>query len=662
MKQIFIAILALASFVGARAQMLNVETTDGVVYKFPASQTGDMTYNSAGDSLTIMNKKLAVSDIVNMNVDDSSMSDDSVSVVYDGASAKIFVAGNVAQYLTPAISGAHVNITADANMEREITYNLSGASTDGEFYMSGAYKATVELDGLTLKNQNPVTSGAAVHIQNGKRIDIKVVSGTTNTLEDAATGSQKGCLYVKGHAEFKQKGTLNVIGNLKHGIKVGEYMSVKKATINITSAVGDGISCSEYFLMESGEININNVGDDGIQCELDGSEAVAATDEEHTDEDTGSFYLEGGKIVANITAIAAKAIKGDGDFNISGDMVLTATTSGNGKWDTDDLEAKGASCINVDGNININGGTMTLTSTGSGGAGMKCDNVFTINSGVINIKTTGGLYYNNGTTENLNYTGDTDRIDSNYYTSAKGIKAGTKVEENNTTTYSGGLYINGGTITVNTSGNNAEGIESKNFLNITGGEVAVQAYDDAINASQDVTVTGGKVFAYALNNDGMDSNGNMYINGGLVYAISKSSPEVALDANTEEQKKLYVNGGTLIAIGGLESGASLSQTCYQASSFTKGAWYGLYNNGTLEVAFQVPSGNNSMGSPMVVSTSGTPTLFTVSNISGTSIFNGLAYVDATATKSSSTGVSLSSYTSSQSGPGGQTPPGGFGGW
>jgi len=655
MKQVIIAILTLASFCSARAQMLNVETADGVTYKFPAAQTGDMTYNATGDSVTIMNKRLAVSDITAMKVDDSSMSDDSVSVVYDGASAKIYVAGNIAQYLTPAVSGAHVNIAAAETLAREITYNLSGTSTDGEFYMSGSYKATVELDGLTLKNQNPVTSGAAVHIQNGKRIDVKVISGTENTLEDAATGSQKGCLYVKGHAEFKQKGTLNVIGNVKHGIKTGEYMTVKKATINVTSAVGDGISCSQYFLMESGVINISGTGDDGIQCELDGETAVAASDDQHTDEDTGSFYLEGGQITVSCDGTAVKCIKGDGDFNISGDAVLTASTSGNGEWDTEDLETKGASCVNVDGNINIDGGTMTFTSTGSGGAGMKCDSILTINSGIINIKTTGGLYYNDGTTENLNYTGDTDRVSSNYYTSAKGIKAGTKTESGNTTTYSGAIYINGGTITVSTAGSNAEGIESKNTLDINGGEVTVTAYDDAINASQDLTVSGGRVFAYAKNNDGMDSNGNMYIKGGLVYAISKSSPEVALDANTEEQKKLYVSGGTIIAIGGLESGASLTQTCYQASSFTKGAWYGLYNNGNLEVAFQVPSDNSSMGSPMVVSASGTPTLFTVNNVSGTSIFNGQAYVDASATKSSTTGVSLSTYTSSQSGPGG---PGG----
>ena len=34
--------------------------------------------------------------------------------------------------------------------------------------------------------------------------------------------------------------TLNVVGNVKHGIKTGEYFTIKNATINVTSAVGDG--------------------------------------------------------------------------------------------------------------------------------------------------------------------------------------------------------------------------------------------------------------------------------------------------------------------------------------------------------------------------------------------------------------------------------------
>lgn len=260
--------------IAAEAQTLNVKV-GSVTYQFPAAQTGDMTY-ADGQTVTIMGKTFTLSDISSMTVDDTSVTDGTIGVSYDGSSAAVTVAGNVAQYVTPTISGAHVSIAQSDDLAEEITYTLSGTSTDGEFYMSGSYKATLELNGLTLTNTTPVYSGAAIHIQNGKRIKVNPVTGTTNTLVDAASGSQKGCLYIKGHAEFAQKGTLNVVGNVKHGIKTGEYFTIKNATINITSAIGDGINCGQFFLMESGTITISGTQDDGIQCDIDDTDTYPA--------------------------------------------------------------------------------------------------------------------------------------------------------------------------------------------------------------------------------------------------------------------------------------------------------------------------------------------------------------------------------------------------
>lgn len=474
--------------------------------------------------------------LLGVSVMAQAQSNNTVTVVYNGDTATVSVADNVTQYLTVTQEGAHVSIAQCDTLATEITYTLSGTSTDGEFYMSGSYKATVELNGLTLTNTTPVYSGAAVHIQNSKRINVKVITGTTNTLVDAASGSQKGCLYVKGHAEFKQYGTLNVVGNMKHGIKAGEYISLKNATLNVTSAVGDGISCNQYFLMESGTVNISGSGDDGIQCDLDGTASTGET-ADHEDEDSGNIYISGGTVTVNCAAIAAKGIKSAGDIYISGTPVIDVTTSGNGTWDADELETSAACGISADMDINISGGTLTLTATGSGGKGMKCDSVMTISGGDITVTTTGTLYYNNGTTENTNYTGNTDNVSSDYYSSPKGIKAGVKTQSGNSYTYGGGMVISGGTLRVTTSGRNAEGIECKNTLDITGGEIYINSYDDAINSGQNLTISGGYVYAHSSNNDGIDANGNCYLNGGLVYAIGARSPELAVDANSEEQKR-----------------------------------------------------------------------------------------------------------------------------
>lgn len=655
MKRILVMIAAFVLTIAAGAQTLNVNVGN-VTYKFPSSQTGDMTY-SDGNTLTIINKEFSLDEIDGMTVDYTSVTDNTVEIGYNGSTATITVAGNVAQYLTITQEGAHISIAQSDDLAQEITYTLSGTSSDGEFYMSGSYKATIELNGLTLTNVTPVYSGAAVHIQNGKRINVKVINGTTNTLVDAESGSQKGCLYVKGHAEFKQNGTLNIVGNVKHGIKAGEYISVKNATINVTSAVGDGISCNEYFLMESCTINISGTGDDGLQCDLDGDTSTGMTTN-HEDEDSGNIYIEGGTITINCTALAAKGIKSEGDIYISEEPVINVTTSGNGTWDEDDLEAKAACGISADGNIDISGGIITLTSTGSGGKGMKCDGVMTISGGDITVVTSGGLYYNDGTNEYLNYTGNTDQISNNYYSSPKGVKAGVKDTSGSTTTYSGGMTVSGGSISVTTSGNNAEGIESKNYLNISGGEIYVNSYDDGINSGRDMTITDGYVYSHSTNNDGMDANGNFYINGGLVFAIGASSPEVALDANTEGGKKLYINGGTIIAVGGIESGSQLSQTCYQASSVSGNTWYSMTYGSTV-TAFKTPSissGGGPGGGPggggysMIVSASSTPTMksgVTVSN--GTGIFDNNCYLNATVSGGSN--VSLTQYNGSNPGPG-----------
>ena len=656
MKKILSLLVFVSVFSGLlRAQTMHVQVGQ-VSYAFPAEQAGVMTY-AAGSTVHIMDKVFTLSDVDMMYVDGAEVVDNRVAVVYNGETASVSVAGNVAKYLTINVSGAHVNIAQSDDLAEEITYSLSGSSADGEFYMSGSYKATIELNGLSLTNTTPISSGAAIHIQNGKRIKVKVMDGTTNTLVDCASGSQKGAFYVKGHPEFSKSGVLNVVGNLKHAIKSGEYIELKEATLIVTSAQGDGINCGQYFLMKSGVLDIRGVTDDGIQCDIDDTE-VGSTGEtaDHEDEDSGNIYLAGGQITINTAGIAAKGVKSEGDLIVTGG-VIAITTTGKGKWDEDDLKTKAAACLSSDAKVVIAGGTLTLTSTGAGGKGINCDAAFEMSGGEVTIVTQGALYYHNGTTENTNYTGNTDNVNSDYYSSSKGVKA------------DGAITISGGKISVATAGRNAEGIESKTSMLISAGEVTVNSYDDGLNVGgdgSDLIISGGYVYSRALNNDGIDGNGNVYVKGGLVYAIGANSPEVAIDANSEEQKKLYVQGGTLIAVGGLESGAQISGgTCKQTTSFTAEAWYALYNGSELVAAFKTPAASTSSsgggrpgGGPggggskkLVVYTASTPALQSGVTVSGgTAYFNGAANIGGTVSGGSS--VTLSDYTSS-GGPGGR---------
>lgn len=647
MKRTLLYIIALVLTIAAMGQTLNVKVGN-VTYLFPSTQTGEMTYAN-GETVTIMGKTFSPSDIDEMTVDNASVTDNLVDIAYNASgSATVTVAGNVAQYVTPTISGNHVSIAqtnTDAIDKDEITYQLSGTTTDGEFALDGSYKCTVSLAGVTLTNP----SGPAINISNKKRIQISAKNGTVNTLTDGADANEswKACLYSKGQIQLQGKGSLTVNGNTKHAIKSGDYITVKNLTLNLKSTSGDGISCNKYFVMNSGNVTISGVGDDGIQCDFEDDDTVTGETTDHEDENSGNVYIQGGTLNISTTAAGSKGVKAAGTLYInetSTTTIITVTNSG-GVDASDSSDLVASACLKADKAIDISGGTLTLTNSGQGGRAINTDGTLTISGGNIDAQAQGSNYgsSNQGAGGFPGGWGGGGNSSSSNHKYAKGVKA------------DGDITIKGGTINIYSK--NHEGLESKGTITISDGQLYVQASDDAINAASHLTVSGGYVCGYSTGNDGLDSNGNMYIKGGLVYAICSGSPEVGLDANTEGGYKLYLTGGTIIAIGGIENGSSLSQSCYSANSWNKNTWYAL-TIGNDTFAFKTPS---SGGNGIVVSGASQPTLKSgVTVSSGNSIFSGMGYTDASI--SDGTAVSLSSYSGGSSfGPGGGG--GGFpGGW
>ena len=475
------------------------------------------------------------------------------------------------------VNGGH--ITANHGSTKKVCYVVSGTTTNGSLTVLGDKKYAVKLNDVSITNPD----SAALNLLSGKRAYILLPSGSINTLADGSGGSHKGALYCKGKLLFNGTGSLSVTGNTNNGIHSADYIVFRKGNkVYVKSTANHGIKAN-----------------DGV-------------------------FVNGGILNVEVSAAAAKGINSESHVIVNGGRT-TVITSGNGVYDTDDKEAKGAAGIKADSTLTVNGGELWLKSTGSGDKGINVDMEATFNGGNVYVVTTGGQFKSNNDTS-----------------SPKGIKV------------DGNLTINGGTIWVRTSGYNGEGIETKSVLTITGGEVASYAYDDAINSKSDMTISGGYVYAQGQHNDGLDANGNCYIKGGLVYAICSGTPEVAIDANTEGGKKLYVTGGTIIAVGGLENGSQLTQSCYQASSWSPNTWYAL-TVGSETFAFQTPS---SGGSGLVVSGASQPTLQSGLNTSGgTSRFGGLGITGTTVSSGSS--VSLSGYTGGNSMGGG---PGGPGGW
>ncbi|MDE6811002.1 MAG: carbohydrate-binding domain-containing protein, partial [Muribaculaceae bacterium] len=453
MKKLFILSVGVMLGVGTvSAQSFHIKNKS-VTYSFPASTTGEMTFSHNGSILNVLGKDLAMEDGTQMWTDESEIKENVVTITYSGASANVDIAGNIAGYVEAVVNGAHVLITQSPEVSEnscgEITYRLSGDSGDGSFYMEGSYKSTIELSGLELTNP----SGAAIDIQNGKRIAMSIKSGTMNILTDGEAGSQKGCIVCKGHLEFKGKGELTVAGRSSHAIYAKEYIEMKNCSINVVSAIKDGMNCNQYFLMESGRLTISGTGDDGIQVSYKDSA-------DRETEDTGSVTIKDGEININVTSDAAKGIKCEGSMIVT-DGTVNISVSGDGVWDSSKSKTKASASLASDEDMVINGGSLKLTATGGGGKGINCDGNLTINGGNIEIITSGGIvaYLNN--TLYTNYTGNTDRLASDIKSSPKGIKA------------DGDVVINGGEIKVVTTGNGAEGIESKSVLTITDGDIYV---------------------------------------------------------------------------------------------------------------------------------------------------------------------------------------------
>ena len=246
---------------------------------------------------------------------------------------------------------------------------------------------------------------------------------------------------------------------------------------------------------------------------------------------TGTFRTDGS---TNTDA----AIFSRCDLTLNGTAVLTVQSTDNGVACKDDLR--------------ITGGTYNVTAASKA---FEANDSIRVADGTFNIRAgTDGFHAENGDDDSRGYIyigGGDIRITCG----DDGIHAVSVVQ------------VDGGTLAVTAS----EGIEGT-FIQINGGTVSISASDDGINAARKsssaevaIEFNGGNVSVAmgAGDTDGIDSNGNLYINGGMISVTGSST--------FDYDGTLSFTGGTVYVNG--------QQTSSIPNQMTGGGRGGWGNNG-----------------------------------------------------------------------------------
>ena len=272
--------------------------------------------------------------------------------------------------------------------------------------------------------------------------------------------------------------------------------------------------------------------------------------------------------------------------------------------------------VKTDGGVTVNGGYVFIHGDELAEGNMiSADLFFVMNGGELDIFAEGNVHATEskgikvngieGDGAGLGYVEINDG--SLYvYSVGKAITAGWKLSEDATTATTEddpipNVYINGGFIQIITSGTpyeisddeslSPEGIEAKNELIINGGTIYLITTDDALNAGKAVIINDGFVYALASDNDSIDSNGTIEINGGTVICMS-SSMEQAFDCDNDS--KFTYTGGTYVGAGNGNNMPKGSGTTGCSIAYGDGTFYAgdqlaiLDSDGNVVMGFVVP--------------------------------------------------------------------------
>ena len=443
-----------------------------------------------------------------------------------------------------AINGQTVTITEEG------TYVFSGTLSEGQIVVDADdAKVQIVLDNVDIT----CATNAAVYVKSADKVFVTLAEGSQNTLRNTDEyvaiddNNIDAVIFSKSDLTLNGTGSLTIESANGHGIVSKDDLKITGGTYDITAA-GHALSGKDSVRIADGTF-VLTAGKDGIHSGNEDNEEkgyiyIADGDFTITSDGDGMdasniVQIEDGTFDITAGGGAANSLKtheSDMPGGPGGGMPQNGERP-NGE----DMPEKGEK---------PDGANMPEMGEKSDGENMPQDTT-TDESGTSTkgIKAGGGMYLNGGTYQ-IDSADDSIHSNANItiadgtYTLATGDD-GVHADD--------ALIVNGGTITVTESYEGLEGLT----VTINDGTIDITARDDGINAAGEKMELNGGYIHILAGGDGVDSNGDLTINGGEIYIDGPSdNGNSAIDYG--DRSSAYVNGGTLVAIGssGMAEGMS----------------------------------------------------------------------------------------------------------
>ncbi len=515
-----------------------------------------------------------------------------------------------------------------SDYESNLKFDITGTATKGALNISSYKKGTIA---LYLHDAVITTSGNYPCINVDKKSTVYLQLEGTNTLKDGrtyATGysQAEGTDYYTSSYSGTPDDEAELTATWAQGSDTKGALYTKGAlliggsgSLTVTEGYKHGIYSKDYIRIFGGTLTINTSGRNALQSVNgfvmdDGTITISGTGA-HTNNQSRGIIVEGSE----------DDYAGEGFIIINGGTINSTTVGKaiSAKWDYEDDAETEELTDDPYPYVLINGGTLNITTTG------------------------------------------------------------TPIEEDSSSTQE---FIDADGVTVSeTIKLSPEGIEGKQAVFISGGIINLNCTDDCINASRSdsdyegqIFISGGNIYAYSSNNDAIDSNGTLTISGGVIVALTATTPECAFDC---DENTFAITGGLLVGVGTGNYSKPTSGSCTQSTVVLSGSYFGagsttfaLEDSSSSPVfAFTLPSvfgssANSSyvmiFSSPQIKTGTQYKTVTNVTTSGGTTfnnLFTELPAVSGGTTTLSGISTSSSGYvytkTSSQSSSSGTSKPG-----